>query len=114
MELIYKVMHLAGVMMLFLGLGGAIIRSANKANRGRIIAGITSGTGLLLILISGFGMMVGWPFWIILKIVIWVAIGASIALINRKPRLGLILWISLIILGAFAAYLGVYQVASFG
>ena len=121
--LIYKVMHLVGIMVVFLGLGGAIIRSANNANRGRMIAAMTSGIGLLLILVSGFGMKaryegagmeIGWALWIVLKILIWVAIGASLVFINRKPRLALLLWICLIVLGGLAAYLGIYKTAAFG
>ena len=109
----YTIMHFVGIMAVFLGLGGAIIRSVNGGKRGRMITGITSGVGLLLILVAGFALMAKsgyeWKLWIFIKIGIWILIGALLALINRKPQFGLTLWILLIALGFGAAYVVTFK-----
>jgi hypothetical protein len=63
---------------------------------------------LLLILVAGFGLIskLGHSFvapWLIVKMVIWLALGGLIVLINRKPQLAVMLWWLLIALGAVAA-----------
>ena len=70
--------------------------------------------GLLVILVAGFGLkaklqIVNWPGWLIAKLIIWLVLGALLAVINRKPSAGLPLWILVIILGAAAAYLVQYK-----
>ena len=108
---IYKIVHLTAVMMVFISLGGLICRSAlnrDDAVFGKM-GGITSGVGLLIILISGFGLIaklgVGFSGWIIGKLVIWTVLGGMIAVINRQPRLGTVLWWTIIVLGCTAATL---------
>ena len=41
----YKVLHIVGVMLVFLGLGGAIVRSAGGGEKCRKVVGITLGIG---------------------------------------------------------------------
>jgi len=41
--------------------------------------------------------------WIVLKIVIWLALGGLIALINRKPQFATGLWWLLVFLGLLGA-----------
>ena len=107
---VYKVLHIVGVMLVFLGLGGAIVRSAGGGEKCRKVVGITLGLGLLFVLVGGFGLIaklkLGWPIWALVKIGIWVIIGGLLAVINRKPSAGLAIWITVIVLGAVAAYLG--------
>ena len=73
------------------------------------------GIALVLILVSGFGMLAklgyGFPGWVILKIVIWLFIGGVIALIRRMPQHAVIFWWALPALGAFAAFLAIYKPA---
>ena len=110
---IYKIIHLTGVMMIFLSLGGLICRSILADNEKRLkrFAGITIGIGLIIVLISGFGLItklsIGFPGWIIGKLTIWIIIGGLIGLINRKGTLGVILWWLIIGLGCIAATLAV-------
>ena len=108
----YNVLHVTGILMLFLGYGALLARSMAGSDDSKVkkLGSITSGIGLLLILVAGFGLIAkayGNQFetWMILKIVIWVALGGLIALINRKPALAGLLWWVLIALGACAAIL---------
>jgi hypothetical protein len=107
---IYQVLHVVGILMLFLGYGALLARSmAAPGNVSvRKLGSITSGVGLLLILVAGFGLIskLGHSFvapWLIVKMVIWLALGGLIVLINRKPQLAVMLWWLLIALGAVAA-----------
>ena len=107
---IYQVLHVVGILMLFLGYGALLARSmaAPENVSVRKLGSITSGVGLLLILVAGFGLIskLGHSFvapWLIVKMVIWLALGGLIVLINRKPQLAVMLWWLLIALGAVAA-----------
>jgi len=107
---IYSVLHIIGILMVFLGYGALLARSmaAPDNTSVRKLGSITSGIGLLLIFIAGFGMIskIGYSFtepWILVKFIIWLTLGGLIALINRKPALASVLWCSLIGLGALAA-----------
>ena len=106
----YQILHIIGICMVFLGYGALLARSmAAPGNTSvRKLGSITSGIGLVLILVAGFGLIskLGHSFtapWLIVKMVIWLALGGLIVLINRKPQLAVILWWLLIALGATAA-----------
>jgi hypothetical protein len=111
----YQIIHLIGVFMVFIAYGGLIVRSATGSqDKGlRRLGGITSGIGLLLILVGGFGLLArlnyGWPTWVLIKIAIWVALGGMIVLINRKPQLSQVLWWTTILLGVAALMLVVLK-----
>jgi len=112
---IYQILHVTGIIMLFMGYGALLARSlANSDNAAvRKLGSITSGIGLLLILIAGFAMIskLGHSFtapWLIAKMVIWLALGGVIVLINRKPALAKPLWWSILGLGILAAVMVYY------
>ena len=50
--------------------------------------------------------------WVIVKIVIWGVFAFSIVVIKRKPDLGKVMWVALLLLAAVAAYLGLQPHAS--
>ena len=112
---VYKVMHLVGVLMVFMALGGLATNAINgggKKHRWRKPIAITHGVGLLISLVGGFGLLARLgivhgtlPGWVIAKLVIWILFGALIAVIPRKPALAKPLWLIIIILGATAAYI---------
>lgn len=112
---VYKVVHLAGVLMVFLALGGvatSAINGASKNHTWRKPIAITHGVGLLLSLVGGFGALArlgivhgGLPGWVIAKLGIWVLFAALIGIVPRKPGWAKLLWPLMIIFGATAAYL---------
>ena len=106
----YQVLHIIGISMVFLGYGALLARSMAAPDNVSVrkLGSITSGIGLTLILVAGFGLIskLGHSFtdtWILVKFVIWLALGGLIVLINRKPQLAMLLWFLLIALGATAA-----------
>ncbi len=114
--LTYKVLHIFAVLLTFTALGGAISQSlagTGKGSPGHKLAGLTHGIALLVILISGFGLIAklgyGFPLWIWIKIVIWLLIGGAIALVRRLPQHATIFWLAIPLLGGFAAYLALYK-----
>ena len=107
---IYQVLHIIGIAMVFLGYGALLARSMAAPDNVpvRKLGSITSGIGLLLILVAGFGLIskLGHSFtdaWILVKFAVWLALGGLVVLINRKPQLAVMLWWLLIALGAIAA-----------
>ena len=113
----YKIVHLLGVMMVFLSLGGALTNSINKGSKNHAWKKptmITHGSGMFLSLLGGFGMLarysiVSWPMpmWVMFKLAIWVLLGGAIAVIIRKPDYSKLLWWTTLLLGLCAATLGV-------
>jgi len=117
----YKVLHLFGVFMMFVALGGASIHAASGGERNaatRRLVGILHGLGLLVSLTAGFGMLArlgmsslfsAAPGWIIAKIVLWLLLGGLIALPYRKPSYASAMAIALPLLGLLAAWLALYK-----
>jgi hypothetical protein len=112
--LIYKNLHLLGVFMILVALGGLILQQIHGTTREpvwRKPVAITHGIGMVLALVGGFGMLerlgISWPWpgWVIGKIIIWLVLGVLVALIGRVPALAKPLWWITIALGAIAAYL---------
>jgi hypothetical protein len=112
---VYKVIHLLGILMLFLSFGGLITHAINggtkATNTWRTPVAITHGIGLLLALVGGFGLLarfgIGWPWpgWVIAKLIIWLIFAAVVGMAARRPTMGKTLWWLLLILGGIAAYL---------
>ncbi|KYG64421.1 hypothetical protein [Bdellovibrio bacteriovorus] len=112
----YKVLHMLGFMIMFFGFGGLLIPAFAKltlTKGARIMAYATHGIGLLLILVSGFGMAArlgmvqGLPTWVQAKIGIWLVLGVAISLVKRKGYFGWPIAILLWILGGSAAYIAI-------
>lgn len=116
---VYKLVHILGVLLLFLALGGLSIHAAhagaNDARKTRRRALATHGVGLFIILLGGFGMLArlginaGFPGWIWTKLAIWIVLGALVALPVRFPALARPLWLLVPILGTLAAYMALYK-----
>ncbi len=109
----FKVLHVLGFALAFTAIGAAYASAAERR-----LSGLTHGAGLLLLLFSGFGMLGalglshspgGWPLWIWLKLVVWLALGAALVLLRRAPGLRTLLWWLLPLLGAAAAYLALFK-----
>lgn len=120
----YKVLHLLGVIFLFTAVGGSVFLRLESAQRAvdelgagaRKLTGIVHGVALLLILVSGFGILAvldlmegGIPGWVWWKLGIWLALGAALPVARKVPRAAGVLWWLLPLLGAVAAWLGIVQ-----
>ena len=108
---VYKVIHIFGVLVLFLGYG-VLIGDGNK----RRAASIAHGLGLVIILVAGFGalarlgvMGTAWPLWIWAKLAIWVTLGGLMTAAKKSPAVAKALWWLLPVLGGAAAYLAIYK-----
>lgn len=113
---VYKILHLIGFMLLFFGFGGMLLSAYSRSELkkpARIMGFVTHGVGLLLILVSGFGLAArlgfvsGLPDWVKAKIGVWVLLGVAISLVKRKGYIGWPVAILLWGLGTTAAFIAV-------
>ncbi len=113
---VYRVVHMIGLILLFQSLGATLYYVRNggsvSENPSRKMLSIMHGTGLVLLLLGGFGMlakldlMSSLPAWVWVKIVVWLAMGASLTMVKKNPESARIWWILTIVLGAIAATMG--------
>ncbi len=112
---VYKIIHLVGILMVFLSVGAlALIAMQNLGRefKWRKPVMINHGVGLFLSLLGGFGLLArlgmahdGLPGWILAKLGIWAAFGFLTWFLMRRPQLAKGLWALAIVLGGTAAYL---------
>lgn len=106
--ILYKTLHLGGIMLLFLSLGAAIIRAVagDAAIQCKRFIAICHGLALVIILVAGFGLLAvmkyGFPTWIVIKLVLWVMFGGLIAIANRRPKQAQFTWWVAVGLGVVA------------
>ena len=113
----YKVMHLFGIILIFFGLGALghhAFMAGPKKFPSRKILFITHGVGMLLALVGGFGLMARlgikeWPMWIILKLVIWLALGMAGSWMLKRQKIAMLNWILVPLLALLAIYLVNYK-----
>jgi len=117
--LVYKVIHLTGIFMIILSLGGVLVHVINGRSKDdnsfRKGASITHGIGMFLALLGGFGMLARlsihwpWPGWVWVKFLIWIALGGLVGLIYRKPNAGKMIWVATLVLSFVAAYMALFK-----
>lgn len=114
--LVYKLLHILGFSMAFMGLGALALLAVDGATagkRGRALGGAFHGIGLILLLVSGFGMIArygyGFPPWVWAKMALWILFGALLVLVRRAPQHATLLWVSLPLLGLLAAWLALWK-----
>ena len=106
----YKIIHLIGISALALGVGGMMAGGSNRK-----AFAICQGVGLLVMLVSGFGLLaklhLGFPHFALVKTVLWVVI-AVLPMVARRLKLPLAaaMLISLTLVGIMA-WLGVMKPA---
>jgi len=116
----YEVLHIIGIAMLFVAIGGVAVHAANGGTKStsntRPIVGSMHGLGALLILTGGFGMLArmgmvrgGFPMWLWGKIIIWCILSAIVLLPYRKPELARPFLFVLPFLAGAAVYLALYK-----
>jgi hypothetical protein len=113
----YKIIHILGILMLFMSVGGLLTKSIvgeNDSKRWRKQLTMNHGIGLLLILLGGFGMLaklgILWPMpgWVMAKLIIWVILGGLLFLI-LKSNISKLLWYLVILLGILAGYFAIMK-----
>lgn len=117
--MVYKWLHLVGVCAMIMAFGALIFRASINSESSLLskkILSIVHGVGLMLIAISGFGMLArlgihgDFPTWVWLKVIIWLAMGGMIAAVNRAPSKSKLWWWLILALAAAAAWIGLFKV----
>lgn len=111
----YKLLHILGIMLLFFGFGGVLIphlSGHNLTGKAKMMAFVTHGIGMLLLLVAGFGLLAklgldSIPGWVIIKIVVWFFLGIGIALARRKPSF--VSFLILLALAMIAPYVAIFK-----
>ena len=118
---IYKIIHIFGLILLFIALGGMMLHVMNggtKASNGsRLFTSITHGVAMFIVLLGGFGLMARkgiphmgpYPVWLYVKVSVWLLFGFLPVIIWRKPSFGRVLWLTVPILAAVAAYFAILK-----
>jgi uncharacterized membrane protein SirB2 len=106
----YKILHFVGLAMSLTSLS---IRMFAGGQGMKKATGIVHGVGLVIMLVGGFGMIArlglhGFPGWIWAKLVLWLALGGTLALVTRKKSPPAI-WAGLIAITAIGSYLALYK-----
>ena len=110
---LYKLLHVIGLMLLFLGLGGMLLGARSTPDRAPKGTSILHGVGLFVMLVGGFGMMARlgihwpWPGWLIAKLGVWLIIGALPVLVRREVLPRGPAWLIAAALGALAGWLAI-------
>ena len=104
---LYKVLHLSGVIFLFLGLASALMPESTPHRK---IGLRFHGIGLLLLLFGGFGLIAklktGFAWWVIVKLALWFGFGAM-PLIGKRGLMPVpVAWTVAVICGLLAILLG--------
>jgi hypothetical protein len=112
-----KVIHLIALALTFMGLAGALAYNAvspGPSTTRRIFA-ISHGIGLILLLLTGFPMLIqlgigkNLPGWVWGKVVIWLLAGASAVLVRRFARFQVSMLVYLAVLVGLGAWLALYK-----
>ncbi len=112
----YKIIHLVGISLVLTGLAGLLtVKMSGGALEGttKKLVFIGHGVGLLFIFVSGFGLLArlnmtqSMPGWVYGKIAVWLIFGGFATVLKRKGQVGTPLYIALIGIFTFAAYLAI-------
>jgi hypothetical protein len=116
---IFKLAHLAGIMLVFTGLGGILFAAHEKGNYAdvqkkiRLLGRTSHSAGLLIILASAIGMLyvsgMGFPNWAKVKLVIYILFGIAMGLTVAKPKEIWALFGLYIFLGISAGYVALFK-----
>lgn len=116
----YKIAHLLGIFLLTSGLMGVFFTVwSGTAFQGKIksMSFALHGIGLLIMLVSGFGLLArmglvaGLPTWVYFKLGLWAFFALAISVLKRKGHLGMPLYLVLLAGYFCAAYIGVIKPA---
>jgi hypothetical protein len=111
----YVVVHVLGLALALVALGGLAVHSMNggdrETNQNRRLVAITHGIGMLMILVGGFGLLArigaaqsGLPPWVYVKLALWLCLGAAMMVATRIPAAAKALFLGLPVLIALGAW----------
>ena len=116
---IYKIIHVTGIVLLYMGLGGILLVSASGGaikGKAKLLGMVGHGVGLVFILVSGFGMLArlgiiqgGMPGWVYAKLVIWGLAGIFVSVAKRKAQHAGTVFVLFMALATTAAYVAIYK-----
>ena len=114
---VYKILHLSGIFMVLLSVGGValhVINGGNKDFEAKKFIGKFHGVGLLFILVAGFGMLArlhegALQGWVITKIFVWLSFAGITALIYRSGSKAKLYFVLALFLSVTAAYMALYK-----
>lgn len=115
----YKILHIIGIALIIVPLGGLTLHSLNGGNRAtnkhvKMVA-ITHGIGMMVTIVSGFGMlarlnlMSSLPGWTFVKVGIWLIFGLANTAAVRFQKSAMLLWFNLFVLVGIAASLAILK-----
>lgn len=105
----YHYIHLIGLIFVFIGFGGLL--SQDGARKAMMWHGI----GLVISLVSGFGMLAkmgimgSMPVWVWIKIALWLVLGFLPVLAKRRVLPAKTVVLIAAVVGAGLAYLGYFK-----
>ena len=111
--LTWKVVHLAGLLLLFAALGGvAALQHAGAVERAGRLYKALHGIALLVVLGAGFGALatIGlhspaqWPAWVWIKLAVWLVLGAGLVVLEHSGRRSGLVLLGLVAVGGIAAW----------
>jgi uncharacterized membrane protein SirB2 len=117
----YKVLHILGIALTMVSLGGMFAHALNgglkSENQARKLLIGMHGTGVLVVLVGGFGMLArigfshgaNFPLWLWTKLGVWTVIAAAAALPYRTRSMGRPMLLVLPLLAMTAAAMAVYK-----
>lgn len=136
---VYRLVHLVGIIFLFVVLGGISLAASRTAPAGlvedpgggptgdsnpirttrlsRRLTMALHGTALFIVLLGGFGLLarlgithgMSWPAWVWAKLAIWALAAAAVMVPRRKPEWAPALFLALPVLGGIAAWLAIFK-----
>ena len=111
---VYKLIHLAGVFLLFLAFGGLLLEQKSSLAKQRWVS-VSHGVGLLLLLLGGFGMLARmsihwpWPGWIFIKFAIWLVFGFWLLVARKRWLNPTVNYAVLFLLALAATYFALWK-----
>jgi hypothetical protein len=103
---VYHILHLLGLMLVFVGFGSLLSTEGAKS------AMKWHGIGLVVSLVSGFGMLArlgifkDWPTWVWIKVGLWLVLGFLPVLAKRRVLSAHIVVLLGVLIGVGMAWLG--------
>lgn len=117
----YKIIHIGAVLLIFSAIGGIALHAATGGTRQsnqafRMIA-MTHGIAVLLVVVTGFGMLARLGIardamsagWVWVKLIVWIMLGGVLMIPYRRPHLARPIFFIAPLLGLVAAAMAIYK-----